>query len=311
MIVIAGGSGRLGTLLARRFVSHGVPVRLLTRSKARVASDLVLAVEVVEADVTDERTLEPALRGASVVVSAISGFGGRDALGARAVDDRGTAALVRAAEAAGAERFVLVSVLGASPTSRIGLFRAKAAAETALRQSRLVPTIIRPTAYAETWLELVGGPVAETGRTRVFGRGRNPVNFVSADDVAAIVEHVVTDDGWAGAELDVAGPENLTLDEVAGIAATALGRDVRIDHTPLAAMRVMATATSRVRPALSDQVRAAILMDTADMRANASARLAAFPDVPLTTVREVAALMFARATAVLPLEAGAGRRATP
>lgn len=301
MIAIAGGSGRLGTSLGRRLVARGVPVRLLTRSKARVAADLSAVAEIVEADVTDERTIEPALRGASVVVSAITGFGGPGAGGASVVDDRGNAALMRAAEAAGVERFVLMSVLRASPASPVGLFRAKAAAEAALRASRLVPTIIRPTAYAETWLELVGRPIAENGRTRVFGGGRNPVNFVSAEDVAGIAAHAAMEERWAEAELEVAGPENLTLDELAGIAAAALGRDVRIDHTPLAAMRVMAAATSRLRPILSDQVRAAILMDTADMRAEATARSADFPDVAVTTVRDVAAAMFSPETAVTSL----------
>lgn len=311
MIAIAGGSGRLGTSLGRRLVARGIAVRILTRSKARMAADLAAVAEIVEADVTDERTLEPALRGASVVVSAITGFGGPGALGASAVDDRGNAALVRAAEAAGVERFVLVSVLRASPASPVGLFRAKAAAEAVLQASRLVPTIIRPTAYAETWLQLVGRPIAENGRTRVFGTGRNRVNFVSAEDVAAITAHTAVEDRWAEAELEVAGPENLTLDELAGIAAAAMRREVRIDHAPLAAMRLMAAATSRIRPVLSDQIRAAILMDTADMRVDASARLEAFPDVPLTTVREVAAALFSASTAALQSEGVPGRRAMP
>ena len=36
----------------------------------------------------------------------------------------------------------------------------------------------------ETWAGLVGEPLVETGKTRIFGRGGNPINFVSADDVA-------------------------------------------------------------------------------------------------------------------------------
>ena len=37
MILVAGGSGRLGTLLVRRLAARGTPVRVLTRSQARAA----------------------------------------------------------------------------------------------------------------------------------------------------------------------------------------------------------------------------------------------------------------------------------
>jgi hypothetical protein len=47
----------------------------------------------------------------------------------------------------------------------------------------------------------MGGPLQESGRILVFGRGDNPINFVSATDVAALVELAVTDPStqrWPG-----------------------------------------------------------------------------------------------------------------
>ena len=305
MIAIAGGTGRLGRSLTLRLLDRGVSVRILTRSAGHVPPDLAERVEVVEADVTVPSSLAPAVAGAGVVVSAITGFGGPGAQGATRVDGDGNVALISAAEAAGVDRFILLSVLGASRTSPVGLFRAKASAEARLRASRLGWTFVRPTAYAETWLELVGRPIAETGRTRVFGRGQNPINFVSAEDVAAVVARIALDDGWRGREIDVAGPDNLTFDALAAAAADAFGRAVRVDHTPPMAMRLLAALMGPVRPLLADQIRAAILMDSADMRADTSARRAAFPDIPMTSIAEVAATMFSPATpAVAPLSRG-------
>ena len=63
----------------------------------------------------------------------------------------------------------------------------KYAAEQALQASGLSWTIIRPTAYMETWAKLIGEPLVKTGKTRIFGRGVNPINFVSASDVAQFV----------------------------------------------------------------------------------------------------------------------------
>jgi NADH dehydrogenase len=40
----------------------------------------------------------------------------------------------------------------------------------------------------------------------VFGRGDNPVNFVSVKDVAALVDHVVTDTSTRGSVYEIGGP---------------------------------------------------------------------------------------------------------
>ena len=292
MIAIAGGTGRLGRLVAAQLVSQGEQVRVLTRDPSRLPADLRDLVEVVHADVRDPASLRDAVRGASTVISAITGFGGPDAGGANAVDGDGNLALVAAARDGGVRRFVLLSVEGAAADSPVALFRAKYAAERALLATTMEPAIVRPTAYAETWLEIVGRPLADTGSTRVFGRGHNPVNFVSADDVAAIVVALATGAPPAVPIVTVAGPEDLTLDELAGCAARAIGVEARIDHTPPAMMRLLATVLGPVRPVFADQLRAALLMDGADMRVSAEDRRSRFPLAPVTTADAVAARLF-------------------
>ena len=52
MILVAGGTGRLGTLLVNRLVNRHLPVRVLTRQPARaehLAGDLVTVEPFVEA----------------------------------------------------------------------------------------------------------------------------------------------------------------------------------------------------------------------------------------------------------------------
>ena len=48
---------------------------------------------------------------------------------------------------------------------------------------------------------------ARSGRPLVFGRGDNPINFVSVVDVAALVERAVTDPSTRGQTLEIGGPE--------------------------------------------------------------------------------------------------------
>ncbi len=112
------------------------------------------------------------------------------------MDRAGNANLIAAARADAA--FVLVSIVGASAAHPIGLFRAKHAAEETLRASGLPWTIVRATAFMETWATIMSRPLA-SGKILVFGRGDNPINFVSATDLAALLAQAATDpEGRAG-----------------------------------------------------------------------------------------------------------------
>ena len=187
----------------------------------------------------------------------MTGFGGRDALGTRTVDRDATIELIDEARRAGVNHFILVSVHQAGPNHPIQLFRDKWAAEEALRRSGLDWTIVRPTAYLETWLGIIGGPMARTGTTRIFGRGRNPINFVSAGDVARVVELAIIDPDVRGTAIEVPGPENLTLDQLAAVVESVLGRTVRKQHLGPTVMRLAGLITKVVNPVLSAQIAAA------------------------------------------------------
>lgn len=273
MILVAGGTGLLGRDVVARLVARSMPVRVLTRDVAHgrhALGPLADQVQLVAGDVRDASSLGAAVAGADTVVAAVQGFGGREAGGIAAVDRDGNRNLVRAAAAANVARFVLLSIHDASALDVLALGRAKAAVESELRETTMTPLVIRPTAYMETWAGIVGGPILATGRARVFGRGRNPINFVAAADVASMVEEVVADAhpvGSAGRTIEVVGPEDLSFDEVVAGFATALGRPVPTSHVPLPMLRAMAIALRPIKPILAAQVAAAVVLDTTDRTA--------------------------------------------
>jgi uncharacterized protein YbjT (DUF2867 family) len=119
---------------------------------------------------------------------------------------------------------VLVSVLGAAPDHPMSLHRAKHAAEQALRASGLAWTIVRPSPFLETWAGIIGAKLGSNGRALVFGPGRNPISFVSAADVAAVVDLAVHDPSLGGQVLEVAGPEHLSFTQLADRLIAATGR---------------------------------------------------------------------------------------
>jgi NADH dehydrogenase len=128
VILVAGGTGRLGTAVVGRLVSRGTDVRVLTRDPGRARHLEAERVEVVTGDVRDRASLGRATAGVEVVVSAVQGFTGPGRISPATVDRDGNANLTDAAGTAGAD-LVLISAVGAAANSPMELFRMKRAAE--------------------------------------------------------------------------------------------------------------------------------------------------------------------------------------
>jgi NADH dehydrogenase len=136
----------------------------------------------------------------------------------------------------------------------------------------MIPIQVRPTAYMETWAGIVGGPILASGKARIFGRGRNPINFVSSADVAVVVDaelaRVLADPADASPRtLEVVGPEDLSFNAIVECFAAVLGRPVPAAHVPLPMLRALALGLRPFKPVLADQIAAAVVLDTTDRRA--------------------------------------------
>ena len=155
--VIIGGHGKVALLAAPLLAEAGHDVVSLIRNpdhaedvRAAGAEPLVLDIEKA-----DQEELVHALRDADNVVFS-AGAGGGDAQRTRAVDHDAAVASMRAAEAAGVRRYVMVSYLGASLHHDVPeddpfytYAQAKAEADEALRDSGLAWTILGPGALTE------------------------------------------------------------------------------------------------------------------------------------------------------------------
>jgi NADH dehydrogenase len=133
---------------------------------------------------------------------------------------------------------------------------------------------VRPTPFLETWIDLIGAQIPARGRALVFGPGENPINFVSARDVADVAARAVHHAGVHGQILDITGPEALTFNEIATRLTAAAGLPTNTRHVPLAAMWAMSLVTRRLAPTFARQTQAAVIMNTTDMTAHHNQRLA-------------------------------------
>jgi uncharacterized protein YbjT (DUF2867 family) len=283
MILIAGGSGQLGTRVVKLLTTRGLSVRVLTRDPKRARALRGDLVELVKGDVRDRPAVDAAMSGISTVISAVQGFSGAGDCNPQTIDRDGNRNLIAAAQSSGVEHLILLSVHGAAADHPMELFRMKYAAEQDLRASRLAWTIIRPTAYMETWAMLIGEPLIETGKTRLFGRCRNPINFVSAADVARFVELAVVDPNLRGSEVEVGGPENLTMRQFERSFEAGIGKEGTVSQIPLPMMRLMSMLIRPVNPTLARQIQAGVVMDTRDMSFDPAETSQRYPSIePIT-----------------------------
>jgi len=282
VILIVGGTGRLGSLVANRLAAQGRHVSVLSRGLVPPVVALHEQVERLLGDVRDPTRMQDVVAGAEVVVLAMHGFAGPGGVSPRTVDQQGSQHVIAAAERADAD-VVMLSIAGASATSPLDLARVKYGVEEHLRHSRCRWTVVRSDAFAQTWFDVLEQTAAKSYRPMVFGDGNNPIGWVDVHEVAALVEHAVLEPSLRGRTLEISGPERLTLEQLATLVMEHHGWPGKPRRLPRLALRVMAALAAPVRRDLARQARASLAMDVLPPVDDHPTR-AAFPDLPAVPV---------------------------
>ncbi len=287
MILVAGGTGRLGALVAAQLAARGHPVRVMSRGLRAAGAEPHTQLEAVGADVRDPGAVSRAMQGVSIVVSAVQGFAGPGRVSPASVDRDGNTVMIDAARRLGAE-VVLVSVSGAAPDASWELCRMKFAAEEVAWASGCPTTVIRPAAFVQTWLQVLAESAGRSKRPRVLGRGDNPIPWVDVAEVATLVVGAVEDPALRGRTLDLVGPERLTLDALARSMMAGLGWAGVPAHVPRPVVRTAAWTLGLVAPQLRRICLGALAMDEMSHPDDRETR-ALFPDLAATPAHLVAA----------------------
>ncbi|HEU0250925.1 MAG TPA: NAD(P)H-binding protein [Solirubrobacteraceae bacterium] len=238
MLLLTGATGTVGSALLRRLVAEGQQVRCLVRDPRRLGP-LRVRVQIALGDLADPPSFRNAMRGVDTVVHLATPTRDQPRGSIEELAAIATWRMVEAAQRAGVERFVFFSALGASEHHRCRLFRAKALAEQAVRESDMRSTVLAPSlvyAPGDRWLTLLDR-LALLPVVPVSGRGRAVCQPIWAEDVANCTIAVLrgagpSQNGAGSARYELAGPETFSYDEVIRAVLAASERQRPLLHVP-------------------------------------------------------------------------------
>ena len=229
--VVTGAFGFTGAHITRRLLAAGISVRTLT-GHPDTTSPLRDHVDVRRLQFTDAPRLAADLAGARVLYNT---YWVRFAHGRTTYESavENTLVLVQAAQDAGVERIVHVSITNPDEASPLGYFRGKAQIERAIRESSLSYAILRPAVLFGDDGILINNIAWLLRRFPVFpvpGSGAYRMQPIFVGDLADLaVEHGSRGDN---STLDAIGPETLTFNELVAMIANVLGKRPRVLHLP-------------------------------------------------------------------------------
>jgi NADH dehydrogenase len=245
-IAMLGGSGFLGRSVCERLTRVGggdvivVPTRRLAHAQAL---RLLPTVEVVEADVHDDRALASVIAGCDAVVSLVAILHGDEA-GFERVHVALPRRLTTACRAAGVRRVVHVSALGVAPDAPSMYLRSKARGEAALREAGLDLTVVRPSVIfgaADRFLNLFATLQSVFPVMPLAGANAR-FQPVWVEDVADAVVRCLRRRDTIAQTFEAAGPEVFTLAELVRLAGRWSGHERPIVPLPAPLARVQALA---------------------------------------------------------------------
>ncbi|MDP9237108.1 MAG: NAD(P)H-binding protein [Chloroflexota bacterium] len=252
MILVSGGTGFVGSAIARELLRRGEKVAVLGRDAEKIRKRFDGQVEARAGDVRDPSTLATAMQGVDIVINAVQFPGSpieRRSKGwtFEEVDLKGTRHQVDAAKTAGAHRFVYVSGAGASREADKHWFRYKWEAEKYLQDSGLEWVVVRPTwifGPGDVSLNRFLGLGKMLPVIPMFGSGKQDMQPVFIDDVGRAVADAALKPEAANRLFEIGGPEVVSMNDVVKTALSVQGKQRPLLHQPVAIGKLLGSVAS-------------------------------------------------------------------
>jgi uncharacterized protein YbjT (DUF2867 family) len=220
-VLISGATGMIGSLLTDALVARGAEFSVMLRPDA--SNDRLTSkpgVTATEGDFDDPASLRRALEG---VDRAFLLTNSSERTEAQQI------AFVEAAQAQRVGHVVYLSQLAADEQSPVRFLRYHGAVETALTNSSVGWTFVRPNLILQAYIPFA--PVIALGVLQA-PIGKVAVSVADARDIAEVAAATLTEDGHVDKTYTVTGPEALSHVEIATALGNAIGHPVRFETMP-------------------------------------------------------------------------------
>ena len=215
MFLVTGATEKVGQAVLAELSAKAVPVRVLIEDSSQLGP-LAANVEVIQADVSDERSLKQALAGVEAAFLAAP-------LSPKMAEFH--AKFAAAAKSVGMPRIVQLSGVGADAgMCCVRALRWWGQIETAIRDFPSV-TLLRPTFLMQMLVKFYSSAGQQGIIAGPFRSGK--WTFVDARDVGAVAAAVLVDPKYAGRTLTVTGSEELSYAQVAERLSKILDKPVK------------------------------------------------------------------------------------
>lgn len=220
-MVITGASGAFGRMATERLLTRMQPSQLVlvTRNPAGLADFAKRGATVRFGDFDKPESLRAAFAGADklLLISTLD-------VGERR--RRQHQAAVEGAVAAGVRHVIYTSSVGIHPHSPAFVIADHLFTEELLRRSGMQFTFMRDAQYAEVITTMMAPPAVASGEW-FSSAGDGCMAFVSKQDCVESAVAVLTTPGHEGAVYEITGPELLSFEDCARIAAQVSGKPIR------------------------------------------------------------------------------------
>lgn len=246
-IFLTGGTGFLGRHLIPLLLAQGYQLRALLRPSSHRASLEGVGCELVLGDLRQPVHFVTAMAGVRTVIhlAAIITGSRKELL---ATNWRGTAELIRAAQAAGVERIVHLSSLGAKPEPRFPYAYSVWLAEQEVRNSGLQYTIFRPSILVGPGDPFTAALMRMARRWPVMLLPKSRARFqpLWVGDMANCILQALEGKRLWGRTIALGGPQIFTLEEIARLVMANMGMAKPIIRLPRRPLRSLVQALRRL-----------------------------------------------------------------
>jgi uncharacterized protein YbjT (DUF2867 family) len=278
-VLVVGGTGMLGGQVVAALLSRGKQVRALVRPGSDATRLEAAGATIARGDMMDLDSLVRAMEGADSVVTTAAGYTRHSKGDTVLIDTIGNTNLAEAASRTRIRRFVLTSILTCDQTPDVPHFWHKKLAEDRLEELGVPFTALRPGAFLDQVTRFGGDPFSK-GRLTWLGSPRVPLTLVLTSDVAGYLAAATDIAGLDGQRIDIGWDRPVSMQEVAGISGSLLGKRIRVRTVPTGLLRTVGMVLRPVDPIAKDMAAMAGWFQSGRYVADTSRQREVFGAVP-------------------------------